>query len=217
MVNEEIANHSFCFLPEKALWMPSSQFLIVSDLHLGKAEYFQQHSIAVSSDVHHRDLSVLAGLLSFYQPKCLLILGDLFHHGSLLGRDLFSSFCEQFASTPLYWVLGNHDRISLSIPSNVTVLDTYVWDSILFSHAPVPSPSFFNIHGHEHPSVTLKMQHAKMRLPCFIANDRSLVLPAFGYFTGTHSQKIQKNHDYYLIAGDSVQKLEGNKYKSSLR
>lgn len=209
MLEEEIEGVKLCFLPQKALWFPEWKYLVLSDIHLGKAEYFQQNSIAVPSQVHEKDLLILGQLIQTYAPDKVLILGDLFHHGSILGRELFLTFCQSFSTISIVWVLGNHDRSSPLLAENVVVLNEWRHGGFLFSHEALPYAEGLNIHGHEHPSVIVGTMKQKLRLPCFVKTEKRLVLPAFGNFTGTYTPQIKIATNYYVIAGESIRKIEG--------
>ena len=66
-------------LPERAVFCPSEQALLVSDVHLGKAETFQHYGIPVPGAVNGATLHRLAQVCDRTQARRLIILGDLFH------------------------------------------------------------------------------------------------------------------------------------------
>ena len=75
-------------LAERALWDPSERQLLLADLHLGKAESFQASGIPLPSDGDLGNLNRLLELAARWQPKRLVVLGDLIHSrlGLKIGR-----------------------------------------------------------------------------------------------------------------------------------
>ena len=66
-------------LEDKALYLPEAEALLVSDVHLGKAETFQSFGIPIASAINDENLSRLRALVAQTTAKRLFILGDLFH------------------------------------------------------------------------------------------------------------------------------------------
>ena len=62
-------------LPAKAVWWPAESMLVVSDLHLAKAEHFRSQGLAVPPTVDFQTLSVLTSALKACRPKTLVLLG----------------------------------------------------------------------------------------------------------------------------------------------
>ena len=59
-------------LPQKATWWPSQSLLMVSDLHLAKAEHFRSKGLAVPPTVDFQTLGVLTSLLNDLRPAQLV-------------------------------------------------------------------------------------------------------------------------------------------------
>jgi metallophosphoesterase superfamily enzyme len=64
-------------LPGKAAWDPARRTLLLADLHLGKAETFQAHGIALPSDGDAGTLNALLELAAVHHPEQVVVLGDL--------------------------------------------------------------------------------------------------------------------------------------------
>mgnify|MGYP001803579195 CR=1 FL=1 len=71
--------HRLRLLDDKALYLPDLESLLVSDVHLGKAETFQSLGIPISSEMNEENLARLRSLQKQPQAKKIFILGDLFH------------------------------------------------------------------------------------------------------------------------------------------
>ena len=84
-------------------------------------------------------------------------------------------------------MIGNHERGSIeflqALPLEL-INGAYHLEPFTFSHGHEVAQSGFTIQGHIHPVVILKEGPVRLRLPCFVLNDTSLVLPSFGSFTG---------------------------------
>ena len=84
----------------KSIFWKEQECLIVSDLHLGKAGHFRKAGIPISSKVHVEDLDRLDLLLNTYQPKRLVMLGDLFHSDKNNEWEAFTIW-----RLPLQWAI----------------------------------------------------------------------------------------------------------------
>jgi DNA ligase-associated metallophosphoesterase len=198
-------------LPEKVIYIPAYELLLVADLHLGKPETFQRFGIPIPQQVNHDTLSRLQELCDRHSPKKTVILGDLFHSKfSLVDEVLqpWTQFLEK-NSSQIHLIIGNHDRPLVSgIQSDrlLISLETLDLPPLHFSHEPDPQENSINLCGHIHPCVTLKTRLDRLRLPCFYC-DRSkqlLILPSFGAFTGSYEMPIEPGIEAYVIAENQV-------------
>lgn len=193
-------------LPQRALFWEEKKYLLLSDLHLGKAGHFRKNGSPIPAAVHWKDLVVLGTLIETYQPEKVVLLGDLFH--SALNNEWldFARWMEQYTPLPFVLVKGNHDML----PEAAYDLDQLVvkpksWnvEPFLLTHKPViePKPTlrggwtfpkysgekepFYNLAGHIHPGTTLHLGLGQSeRIPCFFLGPNVGLLPAFGQFTG---------------------------------
>ncbi|MGB7086393.1 MAG: ligase-associated DNA damage response endonuclease PdeM [Phormidesmis sp.] len=200
-------------LDDKALHLPDQQALLVSDVHLGKAETFQSLGIPISNQVNQENLDRLRSLLTQTPPKKLFILGDLFHSKkSLVPEVLISwdSFLKEIA-TDVSLIVGNHDRrlVSALPPLAMTChTEAVTLGPFLLSHEPAPQHSAaLNICGHIHPVVKLRSPTDSLRLPCFFVehDHRRLTLPSFGEFTGGYEVALVGNTCAYVACeGEAI-------------
>ena len=67
LFRSDLLGQSVCLLPEKAIYLPDSGSLLVSDVHLGKAETFQALGVPVAgqirSEEHTSELQSLTNLV----------------------------------------------------------------------------------------------------------------------------------------------------------
>lgn len=207
----EISFHSEVFelSPLRALYWPRMQTLILADLHLGKTSYFQSRGIAIPSSVMEHDLNRLAQLIQKFQPKKLIIAGDMFHHKLNADIKKFAEWRKEFGDIEWLLVPGNHDKL-LKIDYedlNITVTDNeYKIQSLFIIHEALPDDSRPSISGHLHPGYLLKGNARQaLKLPCFIISRNQIILPAFSMFTGLYTgYPTTSENNFYVIADNKI-------------
>ena len=180
-------------LPSRALFLPETKELLICDIHLGKAEYFQQNGIPLTSNSDENNFSKIKKVVKNYSPKKLIILGDLFHSKFSIDKTLQQKVEDlpELLKTNVELVQGNHD-VGCNI-KNIKIFKIIKTKNIIFSHEPVNSlgNKSFNICGHYHPKLFLTNKGDKLSLRCFAMdkNKNILFLPAFGDLTGGYPCK----------------------------
>ena len=176
-------------LPEKAIYWQDQQTLICADLHLGKAGHFRKAGVPIPGNVHWEDLGRLSLLLEAWQPRELLLLGDLFHSDINNEWTFFERWMEQYPRLKVVLVKGNHDILPNAAYeiSNLSVVTAPLERGpYSFTHHPTSTSNLYNLAGHIHPSVALQGRgRQRISLPCFYFGLKGGILPAFGRFTGT--------------------------------
>ncbi|MEO1590241.1 MAG: ligase-associated DNA damage response endonuclease PdeM [Cyanobacteria bacterium J06632_22] len=208
----DVLGQSLCLLPEKAIYLPVSKSLLVSDVHLGKAETFQSLGVPVTGQVNTATLLRLRQLCEAWQPEQLLVLGDLFHSPRSLVPEVTEAWQAFLAATPaeVTLIVGNHDRRLVSQLDRFDMqcqVEAVVQDGLVLSHEPVAEQrAGLNICGHVHPVVVLRSQLDRLRLPCFYLEkaQRCLTLPAFGDFTGGYEVDLLPGTAAYVPSEDAV-------------
>lgn len=194
--------------PERVVFWSRERILIASDLHLGKTAHFRKHGIAVSSAVMHNDLQRLARQIEIFDPRCVLVTGDLFHRERNTDVVFFEAWRAAYRHIDFTLISGNHDMsIAFDFEKNhFKRYDSYL-DILPFRfehHFRAPS-SHFSVSGHLHPGIVLEgPARRRLRLPCFVLTGNALILPAFSEFTGLDTGKYFDDAKYYAIAGDKV-------------
>jgi metallophosphoesterase superfamily enzyme len=113
---ESLSGVDVALLPGRAAFLPATQTLVCSDLHLGKAATFRRAGLPVPEGSAQQDLSRLASLVIDHAAKQLVIVGDLFHaRAGCTPRVLeeFLAFRETIrkeCQTEVVLVLGNHEQ-----------------------------------------------------------------------------------------------------------
>jgi len=184
-------------LPGRAAFLPATATLLVADLHLGKAATFRKAGIPVPEGSSQADLARLERLVAETAARRLVIVGDLFHAKSGCTDRVFAEFAaarRQFAATEVVLVIGNHDRGLGSVPATLGIdacVPALAEPPFHFVHEPAApreaDSTTFTVGGHLHPTVSIRSPRGeRVADRCFVAEESTLVLPAFGSFTGGH-------------------------------
>jgi len=175
-------------LPSRGLFLPETKELLICDVHLGKAEFFQQNGIPLTSNSDKNNFARMKKIVKKYSPEHLIILGDLFHSKYSIDKTLQKKVenLPELLKTNVELVLGNHD-VGCDI-KNIKTFDIKKFKNITLSHAPVDldDNKTLNICGHYHPKLYLKNKGDRLSFRCFAMdkNKNTLFLPAFGDLTG---------------------------------
>ena len=211
----EVLGEKIQLLPQKALFWPEKEVLVVADVHFGKVGHFRKAGIAIPRSMEQEDLAALSDLLHEYKPRTLLFLGDFFH--SDMNNDLhwFQLWRELFSQTKMVLVRGNHDRFhdDRYLKNTFEVVDSLNLGPFVFLHEPVNQNHIHEentvvISGHIHPGITLKGKgRQKISLPCFFFSDNQIILPAFGKFTGKFCIDFKESDKIFGVSGNKIIKL----------
>jgi len=201
-----------------ALWV-QQRTLLVSDLHLGKDHAFRAHGLAVPHGVTGRTLDRLSAAIDAHAPERLVILGDLLHSRAGTTGDTLDALARwrrAHAELDVLLVRGNHDLAAGDPPASLgleVVPEPASLAPFTLSHDPdaaepsgaVPRPAMA---GHIHPAVRLRSRPGaaagSCHAPCFWLRGRTLILPAFGGFTGTHRVRPAPGDRVFAVGPDAV-------------
>lgn len=198
-------------LPEKGIYWPARQTLIVADIHWGKAYSFRKNYIHLPQGTTSADLAKLSDMLDKTNASRLLFLGDLFHSKS--GKDgktlkLIEGWRYIHRHVHMTLVRGNHDLHAGDPPEslNITCLDEpFILAPFQFSHHPSNNEKVYNLCGHIHPSVKLEGNAKQtLHLPCFYFGKAGGILPSFGTFTGNGSIVPKAGEQVFVIADNRI-------------
>lgn len=208
----EIRGEQLILDEERAIYLPNEKLLAISDLHLGKAAHFRKAGLAIPNTVSKNDLARLGHLLQKYEPKTLLINGDMFHSDYNTEVDEFANWKANFNKVSFILVKGNHDKQKNEIYNNLAleVHETnYNLKKLCFIHDIADcNANLYPIGGHIHPGISI-VNKAKQRLrfPCFYFGQQHAVLPAFSTFTGLQLIKPKENDLVFAVTPSKVIKV----------
>lgn len=204
----ELGEHLFVLLPERAVWWPLYNTLIISDVHVGKSMHFRKSGIAVPRGIAADDFNRLESLCETYKPEQLIITGDLYHSEHNIEMNLLIDWCQHHPELKVTLIKGNHDVFRKNSNSSVVIeeVSRLLIDGIGFTHFPQSMPDAkYTLCGHLHPGYTVRgkgRQH--ITLPCYYATPHYMVLPAFSVFTGLYKITPGTNDRIYVIAEKDV-------------
>lgn len=209
----DVAGENMELLPQKVLYWPAEELLLIADLHLGKINHFRRAGIPVPSRANDRNIELLIEVAALTQPKRIVCLGDLFHSHYNTEWEVFGEVVRHLHTISFELVLGNHDIMSERQyeRKGVRVFDDLRIGKFLLTHHPLDTvpEGHYNLAGHVHPSVRLvgKGRQA-MTLPCFYFGHDQGFLPAFGMFTGTARIRPKKNDRVVVVAENRLLRIQ---------
>ncbi|WP_310380053.1 ligase-associated DNA damage response endonuclease PdeM [Rhizobium sp. 1399] len=172
--------------PLGALYLPDAGILVVSDLHLEKSAAYARRGMMLPPYDTLATLTVLAAVISRYDPKLVISLGDNFHDrvGSQHLPDAFRTLIVEMArGREWIWINGNHDPDgTVDLPG--TCSDELYYAGLTFRHEPRDGLQKGEIAGHLHPAATVRRREKSVRRPCFATDGARLLMPAFGVMSG---------------------------------
>ena len=212
----EIAGERLVLLPERAVYWQRTRTLLVADPHFGKAAAFRAAAVPVPRGTTTGSLARLDAALARADVARVVFLGDFLHARE--GREaettrVLGEWRSRHARIDMVLVRGNHDERAGDPGPEIDIrcVDGPVAESpFVFTHKPAVSDDGYVICGHVHPAARLTGPGREtLRLPCFWANARSMVLPAFGEFTGVAEIEAQPDDRVWVIADGAVLDVSG--------
>jgi len=180
----EIAGVPFTADASGALFWDDERLLVVSDLHLEKGSSFATRGILLPPYDTAATLARLAVVVSRYDPKVVIALGDSFHdadaHERVSGGDRDAIAAMQ-AGRDWIWIAGNHDpkppaSLRGSVASEIAI------GPICFRHEPTGASG--EIAGHLHPKARVPTRGRSIERRCIATDGVRAVMPSFGAYTG---------------------------------
>jgi DNA ligase-associated metallophosphoesterase len=173
-----------------ALHVPEMNALIISDLHLEQGSSLARRGIRVPPFDTSITIAMLEQVIVRFAPQRLIFLGDSFHDDEGEARvesELMLRLQGLSKSYECFWICGNHDP---SPPRNLAghAADHILLGPITLRHEPARlRKDEFEICGHLHPGCAVTQRGRRVAGKCFVADERRLIMPAFGAYTGALS------------------------------
>jgi DNA ligase-associated metallophosphoesterase len=209
----DVAGERLVMLPQRALFWPAMQMLVIADIHFGKAASFRAGGIPVPRGTTTENLRALDALIDACQATHVLFLGDFLHarhaHAAATVAAM-QAWREQRSGLQLTLVRGNHDRHAGDPPASLrieVVDEPWKIGPLLFAHHPQSHPDGYVLAGHVHPVYRLATRGDALRLPCFVFGADSGMLPSFGSFTGGHPVVPEPGDRLFVTTDDSVMEV----------
>ena len=177
-----------------AVYFPDSGVCACADIHIGIEDSLISEGFSLPLGEEKELLDRFRAIIKKFQPRILVLDGDVLHEFGRLGKYTKRSFdhimMELMASVDeVVNVTGSHDRMMESALQSLDAkpADYYFKDGILFTHGDgVPAKAKEDdvtliVIGHEHPTMDIELK----KEPCYLYGEKAwhgkdiLVLPAF--------------------------------------
>ena len=217
-VSHKLLQHQFWLSPDRCIFWEEEKALIVSDLHFGKSGHFRKHGIPVPQTVYKNDLQRLVSQLQYFQPKQLIVVGDLFHSHENKELELFKRWRHDFPDLSVRLVKGNHDILhekwyqeaAIEVIDEKLSLNThfhFIHDLVSENTSLTQEHYYFS--GHLHPGIRISGQgRQSLSFPCFYFTKTFCVLPAFGHFTGLAMIRPAAHENVFAIVDKQIIQLQ---------
>lgn len=215
MVTLQARGQTLMLLPEKAVFLPDSDTLLVADAHIGQAPGVRHHGVPAPGGTTEASLGILTRLIRRLDARRIVFLGEFLHSALALEPSTLASvrrWRELHGAVELTLIRGNHDGQGLDPPA---MLDVQVFDAPLMhrgltlTYQPRWVEADFVIGGHLHPCVSVRGRgHDWHRLPCFLVAHNLCVLPAFGAAVGMRPVTVRAGQRVYAATSDRVFELQ---------
>lgn len=206
-----VAGEQLVLLPERAIYWPRKQTLLVADTHWGKAATLRAAAIPIPGGTTSADMERLSGLVQSMGAKRMVLLGDAIHaREGRAPRTLraVGEWREAHRALDILLIRGNHDRRSGDPPASLGIecANAPVAEPpFVFQHFPGKAEGGYALAGHMHPAIRLTGRgKEKKTLVCYWFTDCCGVLPAFGALTGVALVTREPGDRVYVVAGEEV-------------
>lgn len=194
---------------ERAIYWQKQEMLIISDLHIGKSAHFRKNGIQVPATVGLTDLQRLSALMREFDPKVLLVTGDMFHNNINSDANAFQEWRKTYPMLKVILVKGNHDDLKKedyeALGIEVHARELCITPFRFIHDKPKVNDAFYNISGHIHPGVAIYGKaRQRLRFPCFYFGRNCAVMPAFSVFTGLKILHPEAEERFYAITPEKV-------------
>ncbi len=208
------------FIPDLsgALYAPAFATLLVADLHLEKGSSLARRGVHLPPYDTRESLIQLEAAIAGTKPERLIFLGDSFHDGEARARIDATDLARLRNITsrlPTIWISGNHDPAP---PTDIGghIAEEVVLGAVTLRHAPRGlRDDEFEIAGHLHPAASIAQRGHRIRCKCFIGDERRVIMPAFGSYTGAFGISAEpfeklfspRTYHVWMLGGRAIHKF----------
>ena len=206
-----LAGEDLWLLPEKALYWPAQQALLIADVHFGKAAAYRRLGQPVPQGTTASNIAVIEQLLAKLPCRQLIFLGDFLHGPGSHAPGTLSVLAEwrsRYADLPITLIRGNHDKRAGDPPQSLNIRvvpEPMLLGPFALQHEPDPHAERHVLAGHVHPVYRLNGKgRQRLRLACFRLGERISLLPAFGAFTGGYPVEKEDSCRIFVIGDNEI-------------
>jgi putative SbcD/Mre11-related phosphoesterase len=177
---------------ERCLILDDGPTAVLGDLHLGYESALEEEGMYIPRMNTESIRDALNNVLSLYEPKRVVLLGDIKHDFKRSKREARAEVTKIIElleeASDVIVVKGNHDNFLQNILSDLGLMAVDHIDMAGFrmEHGHIDSKVRPVIIGHEHPSVRIPgAMSGGMKIHCFVhqREDGVIVLPPFSPFS----------------------------------
>lgn len=179
------AGNNFEPLSSGGLYWHAQQTLLVADLHLEKMSSFARRGQMLPPYDTGLTLARLEADIRRTGAQRLVSLGDSFHRDegtTTLGDADRARLDGMTDMAEWLWVSGNHDPRPHALGGRC--LSHVELAGLTLTHEPQRNAAGL-VAGHLHPAAHIHIEGRSTRRPCFVHDNRLLILPAYGASTGS--------------------------------
>jgi uncharacterized protein len=206
----KLGGETFHAALDGTLFHAASRSLIAADLHLEKGSFFAMRRQMLPPYDSAATLAKLGRAVLRTKPERLLLLGDSFHDEK--GVERLSADCVEAIAAlarlcEIHFITGNHDK---TLPDDLpgTILPETRLGDIALRHEAIGEG--IEVAGHLHPAALVITPRGTLRRRCFALSRETLILPAFGAYTGglnirdrAFAQAFRGDTPHALVMGDT--------------
>jgi uncharacterized protein len=224
-VSHKILDQQFWLTTDRTMFWEEEKALVVSDLHFGKTGHFRKSGIAIPASIYKEDLQRLVVQIQYFQPRELIIVGDMFHSSANKELELFLKWRSDLSGIGIRLVRGNHDILQEDWYANADIQlsqQTLSRNQFHFIHdisdQLTKKKGFFKnekgkqlyfFSGHLHPGIRIDgAGRQSLYFPCFYFGKKYAVLPAFSRFTGTATIYPESEDQIFAIVNQELIRLQ---------
>lgn len=205
-----VSGEKVLLLPEKALYWPARNTLVIADIHFGKAAAFRARGVPVPRGTTTQNLEGLDSLRDRHAVAQILFLGDFLHARAAHAPATLAAmqaWRERNRNLSLIVVRGNHDKHAGDPAASLGIDmadEPYEVGPLSFCHHPDIGAPGYVLAGHDHPVYILSSRRDSLRLPCFLVGATRMILPSFGAFTGGHPVTPAAGEQVFVSSGGAM-------------
>lgn len=187
----EFGGEEFVLLESNALYWPRERTLLLADLHLEKGSWYAEHGQMLPPYDSRETLGRIADCVKATGAKRVVTLGDNFHDAK--GTSRLDSHAAGMLETLIravdwVWITGNHDE-EMEDTFGAQIFEELEICGIFLRHEAVPGEHRYELSGHYHPKMRLRVRNRHIARPCAVisrtnADSQRMIAPAFGAYTG---------------------------------
>jgi hypothetical protein len=197
-ISEEITlDGRLALIHRKQGWMA------VADLHFGYELSQRAAGRLMPMWGMHTVEQQLSGLLDDYQPRQLIVLGDVVHDAAarMAAWELMQRLG---ARCELIVLAGNHDR---GLAGAVRMHDSFETDGFYFHHGHCAAEASGRVQliGHHHPAgIVRDGAGLRLKLPAFVQQGSCWIMPAFSPWAAGSPWKTDEQSRVWLCSPQRI-------------